>query len=858
MPEPLGASDPRKLGPYTLTKRLGEGELGVVYHGRDRSGTAVAIKLLKSDLQYDPEPRQRFNAAIETSAQVQSPYVARVIESDIPSERPYVVSEFVDGPSLSDVVPEQGAFHGEVLERIAVGTAQGLLAIHAVGLAHQDLKPSNVLLGPAGPCVVDHAIATALHAGGAIPGKTSPAFQAPEQFPAYMTGAAVGPAADVFSWASTMVYAATGRGPFGTDAPRMMLINLITEGEPELNGVPDSLRDLLLRCLSKAPADRPSIAEVLEQLPRLPELDPPEPQPETATGAAAGAAAGAAGATLFVPNEPPPWEPIADPSSFQPGEPYQPQEYPPPLEPPAPYESPYLTDPPYSEQSYPVDRPAGYEQPYSNQPYPDQPLAEQPYGLDQPYPMEQPLPEPAGFPEPTGVDTYSDAAPAAFADAPPRPDGPSGPPPIDGGPAGPPPSTGPVLPPPGPPGAPGHPAGPGPGASPAPDGGGGPIWSPEVELDLEEEGTPRRKLLLIGLAVVLVVGVLVGGFFVFQGVFGGDNTAGPDPRATSDVDDPEPKDKPSPKDSPASLPPPPSPEDRPVEGATLPGAADTEIMTPLNAGITLAAYQADDVIRVWNPTSGEYEETDLSGPPRVSPDGRWLAGVVNESGDVAIEDRSEGERRTVPTAELPSSGGGDAVSASAPVWSPNSKELLLRISEDDSPTGVVVVDVQTLKTRFVPIEGTRYVAWNADGSGFIANPAGDTRTPDLVFYDGEGNETDTIEEAGWLSDDGYGTFSPDGSRLVTYCSKNENRPRACVYDAETLEQQTVVPINTNSAPVDTYLLGWYDDTRLLADIQLIPKKLGRGTGAISLDGTPNRFVLRNGDGISTWFNIAPA
>lgn len=815
MPEPLGASDPRKLGPYTLTRRLGEGELGVVYHGRDRSGTAVAIKLLASDLEYDPEPRHRFSAAIEAAAQVQSPYVARVIESDIPSERPYVVSEFVDGPSLLEVVPDQGPFHGDVLDRIAVGTAQGLLAIHAVGLAHQNLKPGNVLLGPSGPCVVDYAISTALHAGGAIPGKTTPAFQAPEQFAAYMTGATVEPSADVFSWASTMVYAATGRGPFGTDAPRMMLINLITEGEPELSGVPDSLRDLIVRCLSKSPTDRPSMAEVLEQLPRLPELDPPpavDPEP----------AGGVPAPPLYVPDEPPPWEPVTDPGSFQAGAPYQPQEYPPPP---------------------PVDQPAGV---------PTEALTQQPPGPDQPY-APDPSVDPGGFGDPAQpVDGYlgSPGAPEMFADAPP------------GHGVGPGPAAGPGMPP-GPPGAPGPggPAGPGsPGGpgGPGPDGG-GPVWSPEVELDLEDETSPRRKLLLIGLAVVLVAGVLVGGFFVVRNMTGGDTTAGPEPRASTndDKDEKQPDDKPSPDDGP-SLPPQPSTSDRPVEGSTLPGAGDTEIMTPLNAGITLAAYEIDDVIRVWNPTSGKYEETDLAGEPRVSPDGRWLAGIVGDSGALAVEDRSNGDRRTVGVEDLPSSNGGDQLAASAPMWSPDSKELLFKVSEDDQPTGIVVLDVQSLKTRFVPIAGARYVAWNADGSGFIANPAGNGRTPDLSFYDGEGNETETIEQAGWLSDDAYGTFSPDGTRLVTYCSKNKTTPRACVYNAETLERETTVPIDADSAPADSYLLGWYDDDRLLADINLIPKKLGRGTGAISLDGSPNRFVLRNGDGVSSWFNIAPA
>ncbi|WP_131740696.1 ABC transporter substrate-binding protein [Actinomadura roseirufa] len=263
---PLRAGDPAHLGPYRLTGLLGEGGQGAVYLGEDEPGHHVAVKLLHARFSGDPKARSRFAAEVAVAKRVSPFCTARVLDSDVEGDRPYIVSEYIDGPSLSAVLAAEGPRRGADLDRVAIGTMTALAAIHHAGVVHRDFKPANVLLAPDGPRVIDFGIARALDATGTLSSTAigTPAYMAPEQ----ISGAPVGPAADVWAWGATMVYAATVRPAFGQDSiPAVMhrILNL----PPDLGALTEPLRGLVASCLSKDPLLRPASQQVLAHLLRL-------------------------------------------------------------------------------------------------------------------------------------------------------------------------------------------------------------------------------------------------------------------------------------------------------------------------------------------------------------------------------------------------------------------------------------------------------------------------------------------------------------------------------------------------------------------------------------------------------------
>jgi eukaryotic-like serine/threonine-protein kinase len=282
--KPLEPGDPVRLGRFELLRRLGEGGQGVVYLGR---GTGpgeerVAVKVLRSNA--DEPVLERLARELAAVHQVQPFVTARVIEATTDGDRRYVVSEFIDGPSLQERVHATGPLAEGELLRLAVGTATALTAIHGAGVVHRDFKPANVLLGPDGPRVVDFGIARLTDATSITSGVIgTPSYIAPEQ----LAGEHPTSAVDIFAWAVTMIYAATGRMAFGADAVPAVL-HRILNSEPDLAGVPPSLLPLIRQCLAKDPRRRPTARDVLLGI-----VDPPTRQP-MATGFGQAMAAGPA------------------------------------------------------------------------------------------------------------------------------------------------------------------------------------------------------------------------------------------------------------------------------------------------------------------------------------------------------------------------------------------------------------------------------------------------------------------------------------------------------------------------------------------------------------------------------------
>ena len=259
----LRDTDPRQVGGYRLLGRLGEGGQGVVFLAVGPAGSRAAVKLLPPTT--DPQVRSRFLKEVAAAQRVARFCTAQVLDAGIFERRPFIVSEYVSGPSLVEVVEQLGPRGGATLERIAVATLTALGAVHAAGMVHRDFKPANVLLGPDGPVLIDFGLAavpgmTTMGASGQVAIGT-PAFMAPEQLAAERVTAA----ADMWSWAVTMAFVGTGELPFKGESLTATAFAIL-HSEPKVGRLPEPLGSLVHRCLNKDLAVRPSARGALSEL----------------------------------------------------------------------------------------------------------------------------------------------------------------------------------------------------------------------------------------------------------------------------------------------------------------------------------------------------------------------------------------------------------------------------------------------------------------------------------------------------------------------------------------------------------------------------------------------------------------
>jgi ABC-type transport system substrate-binding protein len=254
--EPLGPYDPPRVGGYALRGRLGMGGMGRVFLGQGADGVRVAVKIMHDTLVQDPEFRSRFRREIQAARQVSGPFTADVVDADPDAERPWLATEFVDGPALDRAIATGGPMPTADVLKLATGLAEALSAIHAAGVVHRDLKPSNVLMSPDGPRVIDFGIARALDGTKVtLTGSTigTPGFMSPEQ----VRGEEPHPAGDVFALGAVLHFAATAQNPFGPGSAHALMYRVVNE-EPDLAALePGPLRDLVAACLAKDPRRRP-------------------------------------------------------------------------------------------------------------------------------------------------------------------------------------------------------------------------------------------------------------------------------------------------------------------------------------------------------------------------------------------------------------------------------------------------------------------------------------------------------------------------------------------------------------------------------------------------------------------------
>ncbi|MEZ0578766.1 serine/threonine-protein kinase [Nocardioides sp. MH1] len=276
---PAAGESPPRVGDYTLLTRLGEGGMGIVHLARADDGRRVALKVLRPHIVGDEEARQRLAREVNTLTLVRSPWIAEFLDADPWADVPYVVTRYVPGLSLHDHVLDEGPVDGRDLLWLAGCLAEGIAAVHHADVLHRDIKPSNVLMEGRTPILIDFGLARVaddprLTQTGWLLG--TPGYLAPE----ILYGDDPTPAADIYAWAATVAYGATGRPPFGR-GPSMAIMDRARRGEHDLVGIEGPLAAVLHAALDPDPLARPTLAELLAWLrplstqPSAPAAPPP-------------------------------------------------------------------------------------------------------------------------------------------------------------------------------------------------------------------------------------------------------------------------------------------------------------------------------------------------------------------------------------------------------------------------------------------------------------------------------------------------------------------------------------------------------------------------------------------------------
>jgi serine/threonine protein kinase len=263
--ERLRAGDPELIGPWQIINRLGSGGMGIVYMGTN--GThAAAVKVVRDFLLEDPASRTRIAREVETLQRVKSEFVAEIVGSDVNGNPAWIATDYVDGPSLKTLVENEGPLRHDEWITFAKGFLSSVAAVHSVGVVHRDIKPSNILISKTGPKLIDFGIsftndATSLTGTGMVAG--TPAWLAPEQF----LGREITVAVDNFAAGSTLMYAATGRVPWGAeDSSVGAVMHTILVEEPDTSMLTEFQIELITPLLIKDAASRKTASQILKRL----------------------------------------------------------------------------------------------------------------------------------------------------------------------------------------------------------------------------------------------------------------------------------------------------------------------------------------------------------------------------------------------------------------------------------------------------------------------------------------------------------------------------------------------------------------------------------------------------------------
>ena len=257
----------RRVGPYRVLTRIGEGGMGVVHLAEAPDGRRVALKVLRPHVVGDDEGRERLAREVASLRKVRSRHVAEIIDADPRGELAYIVTRYVPGDSLTELVKREGPVRGADLDHLADHLLAAIRDVHASGVLHRDVKPTNVVMEGRSPILIDFGLARlaedpAMTATGILLG--TPGYLAPE----LLMGEQATGAVDVHGWAATVVFAAQGVSPYGR-GHTMAILDRTRRGELAVADVPAGLRPLLTAALSPDPLERPTTHEVATELERL-------------------------------------------------------------------------------------------------------------------------------------------------------------------------------------------------------------------------------------------------------------------------------------------------------------------------------------------------------------------------------------------------------------------------------------------------------------------------------------------------------------------------------------------------------------------------------------------------------------
>ncbi len=263
--EPLRRWDPEQVGGYVVIGRLGAGAMGQVYLGRSAAGRLVAIKTIKAELAEEPDFRTRFGQEVAAARRVSGAFTAAVVAADSEADVPWLATVYVPAPSLSTLVRSCGPLPEQAVRWLAAGCAEALESIHRAGLVHRDVKPSNVLISPDGPRVIDFGLARAAERIQLTVTRASvgtPAYMAPEQARDNRQATS---ASDIYALGATLLFAAAGHAPYQGETVMDVLVRLATE-PPDLAKLPAGLTEIVAACLERDPRHRPTSESIVARL----------------------------------------------------------------------------------------------------------------------------------------------------------------------------------------------------------------------------------------------------------------------------------------------------------------------------------------------------------------------------------------------------------------------------------------------------------------------------------------------------------------------------------------------------------------------------------------------------------------
>ena len=234
------------VGGYTLISRLGSGAMGSVWRVRDDGGHQYAMKILRDSLAEEDASgersrdqltaRERLRREAMALQKVRHPGVCGIVDMELDDALAFIVTELIEGKNLREDVHTNGRYVGDDLERLGRKLIEAVKAVHAAGIVHRDIKPTNVMVSNTGPVLVDFGIAMGegeshVTRTGLVMG--TPGFIAPE----IIDGAESDEMSDWWSVASVLAFAATGEPVFGTK-PMMTVLERAAAGSANLAGLP--------------------------------------------------------------------------------------------------------------------------------------------------------------------------------------------------------------------------------------------------------------------------------------------------------------------------------------------------------------------------------------------------------------------------------------------------------------------------------------------------------------------------------------------------------------------------------------------------------------------------------------------